>query len=516
MSFSVKMDARTYVFLVCISNYVFTIAKETELLDTPSGKIEGLKHSYKDTEETIYEFRGIPYAKPPTGNLRFRKPEPLEDRWDGVKDATSYGAACPQNILDSTAARPKTSEDCLFLNVYAPRSLTASGNRSVMVWIHGGGFEVGYGSDEEFSFSEMVMEGDIVLVTLNYRLGALGFFALDHAAARGNYGLWDQKLALQWVHNNIEAFGGNPGSVTLFGQSTGGYSVSLQSLLPSNKGLFHRIIAQSGAHSKTLLRRTSDVKSYAKTLARITSCSIDDEYKFVECLREIPADKLVEMTAFDSSISPTQVFFQSHNYPVVDGELFKEDPILGLEIIMGPSEVADFFGSIEVMMGFTSNEGSLLYRNARPEFQTHYGINVSHGIPHKVACEAVAGPFVDAYLNGDEDVKTQLCNLYQSRGTLEEQSLKATEMLADLMVNYPSIQMLEYHTAAGKKKSYQYQFSKRSPSPIGGTPPSWFKGCGHGDDLFWLFKADSDDLTDEERTFSKMMIQYWTSFAKKG
>ncbi|XP_063416772.1 cholinesterase-like [Mytilus trossulus] len=145
-----------------------------------------------------------------------------------------------------------------------------------MIWIHGGGFEGGYGHQNDVT--DFAMTGNVIVVTLNYRLGVFGFFAMDHPAARGNFGLWDQKIAIQWVHDNFEALGGNSNSVTIFGESAGAMSTSLQSLISANKGLFQRVIWQSGVHSRILMRKPDAVREYATGLANRTGCSIDDEY----------------------------------------------------------------------------------------------------------------------------------------------------------------------------------------------------------------------------------------------
>ncbi|CAG2240785.1 CEL [Mytilus edulis] len=371
-------------------------------------------------------------------------------------------------------SRPTTSEDCLFLNVYVPNSLDKLNNFSVMVWIHGGGFEVGFGNEEDLS--RMAIDGDVIMVSFNYRLGIFGFLAIGHPAARGNYALWDQKLALQWVHDNIEMFGGNPNSVTIFGESAGGYSVSLQSLISSNNGLFHRAIAQSGVHSKILMRKQDEVQEYANQLSKKSLCPLGDDY------------------------------------PVVDGELFTENPIVSLED--KTSAVSQFFGSLDFISGTTSNEGSLLYLISFPELQEFYRFNVTEGVPHKVACEAIIAPYVEKYLRGDGSIKEQMCNFYKADASTKEQSLRATELLADVMFTYPSIKMLEFHAALKNGKTYQYLFSKTSPDPFGGTPPEWFEGCGHGDDLIWLFKVGDHEISDDEKQFSKNLIQYWTSFGK--
>jgi para-nitrobenzyl esterase len=220
-------------------------ARDGATADTPSGRLAGLRAS------GVSSFKGIPYARPPIGPLRWRLPEPMEP-WAGLRDATAFGPACPQaptqlETLMGMAAGPQ-NEDCLYLNVWTPA--TDAARRPVMVWIHGGAFILGAGSHGVYDGTHISRLG-VVVVTVNYRLGAFGFLALGllgegNVPGTGAEGIADQVLALEWVKRNIAAFGGDPDNITIFGESAGGMSVATLLALPAARGLFHKAIAQSG------------------------------------------------------------------------------------------------------------------------------------------------------------------------------------------------------------------------------------------------------------------------------
>jgi para-nitrobenzyl esterase len=227
--------------------------KEKAVVEINAGKIKG---SY---QQRLYLFKGIPYAAPPVGERRWLPPEPVKP-WGGVYHAQSFGKAAPQNNLGPPVAQDfkmndPQSEDCLYLNIWSP-GLDDS-RRPVLVWIHGGAFIMGSGSQEIYDGSTLAQRGNVVIVTINYRLGTLGFLCLNEITggripATGNEGLLDQIAALAWVRDNIAVFGGDPDNVTLFGESAGAMSIGCLLAMPKARGLFHKAILQSGASSTAI------------------------------------------------------------------------------------------------------------------------------------------------------------------------------------------------------------------------------------------------------------------------
>ena len=216
----------------------------TSIVETRYGKVQGIQ------KDEVLVWKGIPFARPPLGQLRFRAPQAPE-AWTGVREATQFGAISPQTSDGSFGTLPgPMSEDCLTLNIWSPGADTA--RRPVMVWIHGGSFVTGSGSTPWYNGTSFAANGDTVVVTINYRLGALGFlylaeYAGEEYATSGNNGLLDQIAALTWVRENIAAFGGDPENVTIFGESAGAMSIGALFAMPAARGLFKRAILQSGA-----------------------------------------------------------------------------------------------------------------------------------------------------------------------------------------------------------------------------------------------------------------------------
>lgn len=214
--------------------------------ETTTGRLQGTI-----VEEGVRAFRGVPFARPPVGPLRFAPPQP-PDPWTGIRSAETFGPVSHQGTIGlgfMGAGQQTQSEDCLYLNVWTP---DLGGRRPVMVWVHGGAFLLGAGSEPLYDGSRLASRGDVVVITINYRLGALGYLAhptlRDEATgACGNWGLLDQIAAIEWVRDNAEAFGGDPSQITLFGESAGSMSVTTMMAAPRARGLFKRVIAQSGA-----------------------------------------------------------------------------------------------------------------------------------------------------------------------------------------------------------------------------------------------------------------------------
>jgi para-nitrobenzyl esterase len=240
-------------------------------------------------------FLGLPYAAPPTGGLRWKAPQP-PSAWKGVRDATKFGARCEQWHVwnDYIFLDPGPSEDCLYLNVYAPASAKATSKLPVMVWIHGGGFIAGAGSEPRYTNSAIPSHGAI-LVTLNYRMGLFGFLASEDLAQEngghaGNYGLMDMTAALRWVKANIAAFGGDAGNVTIFGESAGSFAVNALTAAPEARGLFQKAIGESGAFFGSAIPMSSVAERGKRDQKWVDALGV----KSLAELRNLPAEKLLQ------------------------------------------------------------------------------------------------------------------------------------------------------------------------------------------------------------------------------
>ncbi|XP_064375759.1 fatty acyl-CoA hydrolase precursor, medium chain-like isoform X2 [Dromaius novaehollandiae] len=269
---------------------------------TKYGRVRGNQIRVHAAERSVNVFLGLPFAKPPVGPLRFSEPQPPEP-WKGVRDATFYPPVCLQDreqgqyfsdlITNRKEKIPlQLSEDCLYLNVYTPTSTEKQEKLPVFVWIHGGGLV--FGAASTYDGSALAAFDNVVVVTIQYRLGILGYFSTSDEHARGNWGYLDQVAALQWIQENIINFGGDPGSVTITGESAGGVSVSALVLSPLAKGLFHKAISESGTAIQILF--TDHPEEQAQRIATVAGCQISSSAAMVECLKDKTEEEMEQIT----------------------------------------------------------------------------------------------------------------------------------------------------------------------------------------------------------------------------
>ncbi|XP_075213387.1 juvenile hormone esterase-like isoform X4 [Lycorma delicatula] len=312
-------------------------------ISTPQGDIKGTIIKTINGRE-IQAFTGIPYGKPPVGDLRFKNPVPFGS-WKGVRDGSKDCPLCMQNGENIGIKGIFGSEDCLYLNVFTP-NFTIPKKYPVLFYIHGGGFTNGGAT---FFGPEFLLDKDVILVSINYRLDAFGFASTEDAEMPGNYGLKDQVLALQWVHNNIASYGGNPNSVTIAGHSAGGGSVHYQMISPLSKGLFHRAVPMSGSsHCPWALRAPGVVAKRTKRLASLVGCTAEPSKYMLDCLQQISPKLIIEMSEKfkEWEVDPIIVFT-----PVVEPK-----GIEGAFLTVDPHTVKT---TIPMMTGITKDEGAL-------------------------------------------------------------------------------------------------------------------------------------------------------------
>ncbi|XP_059158598.1 cholinesterase 2-like [Physella acuta] len=344
-----------FVQIILLWNLV-TLAfsgQERLVVQAPVGKILGLKETAVNGK-MFWSFRGVRYAKPPLGHLRFAKPEPYVIQ-EEIFDATAECAACVQSEL-LPLMKKNTSEDCLFLNIFSTNPQNIQGQlKKVMIWIHGGGFI--FGSASEYHPGSYVTDQDVIVVAMNYRLGVLGFLTTENEASSGNYGLWDQILAIQWVKSNIAAFGGDPDDITIAGESAGAAAVSILSLSSVTKGLFTKAYMQSGT-ALTLLNRPKESTRHALRAAKFLNCwdkpdDIDIDLAtgnfIVDCLRKRSASEIANVQVMIG----TKIVF----VPYIDGVIIPKSPSQLLQDSVYLTAIG--FPQRKYLMGINNNEASL-------------------------------------------------------------------------------------------------------------------------------------------------------------
>ena len=473
-------------------------------------------------EVRVERFFGIPYAEPPIGDLRFRKPVPKRTLTTPFR-ADKHGSVCHQNYLFNFRKSDVVSnEDCLYLNVYSPG--TEKKDLAVMVWIHGGGF-VAWESNP-FVSDLLAAHGDVIVVTFNYRLSLWGFLSTEDEHSPGNYGLFDQHLAIKWVHDNIRAFGGDPNRVTIFGESSGGASVLYQSMFEGNRGLFHRVIAQSGS-SSAMWASTYTAKQDAEKLGSIIGYEMVESSHLIDCLRKVSSNVLNETL---NDVRNGFFRWPCPFVPNIDGEFVKKSPKHMFDVDAdAKSDKTTFFQTLDFLTGIVEEEGAIA---ASPIAGIKDGENF---VPNRTFYQEQLIPQAISYPLGSDIpqvIKDLITQEYTDWSDLEDmEKIRNTfmQIYADFMFSVPMNEAIGYHTSMKKpsKKTYQYVFGVK-PSLSVLPAASWVKRANHIDDLEFIFFDETEGMMTHlpwtreyrpeewEKEIADYTITMWSNFAKTG
>jgi para-nitrobenzyl esterase len=449
------------------------------IVTTTTGPVRGLEKG------GLRRFKGIPFAAPPVGDLRWRPPQPVAP-WTEVRDATAHGPMAPQvaGALETMlgAGSMAQGEDCLYLNVTTPACDDAA--RPVMVWIHGGGFVTGAGSIPWYSGVGLASKDDVVVVSVNYRLGALGFLQVPGLEASGNVGLLDQVAALRWVRDNVASFGGDPGNVTVFGESAGGMSVACLLGMPDAAGLFRRALPQSGACQS--MKTTDQSAETTAELAALAGVTVDDLVDLdvaplLAAQQTINGRRLIGAGGAEAMLPFA---------PMVDGLVFPRHPL---------AAIADGSAAgVDLLTGTTAEEFRL------------FTIMLD------------AGPMADdrilrrvARMVGDERA-AEVLEAYRAEYPGAPNDDLANVIATDYVFRLPAERLLEAHAPHGTVRSYRFAwrstaFGGRLGACHALDIPFCFDALDTGGSAFFL-----GEVTAGARELARGMRSAWSSFARHG
>ena len=481
----------------------------TEPVQTDKGKVIGLRSRIKGF--TLDSFYGIPFAKPPVGEYRFKHPQP-PDPWSDVKKTVDLPPACMQlndtffpNFTGAEMWNPNTQvkEDCLYLNVWVPKT-TETKNKSVMVWIYGGSFSFGSISLDVYNGKYLAVENDVIVVSIQYRIGSLGFFAGSTPEAPGNCGLFDQLLGLDWVQRNIHHFGGSPNNVTLFGESSGAASIGLHLLSPLSRSKFQRAILQSAGPTAPWATITREKAiDRGKDLAGKFNCLRESEAETLECMKKVN-ESAFPQNDFVLDANSLQFPF----VPIIDGVFLIESPDISFK--------NGNFKRCPILLGANKNEGSyfLVYNKGafnkshnsaiQPE---EYMYELKRQFEHFPQHPTMINNFVLDAIGFQYTPWTDPRDPFLRRDGIEA-------AVGDFSFTCPTVDLAREYAAAGLDV-YFYLYNHRSTL----NPWGEWMGVMHGDEIMFIFGQPLDnnfEYETREKRLSKKMMKYWTNFAKTG
>lgn len=471
------------ILFLLIAGSALGTAGLDSIVRTESGLVAG-------SGVTVRSYKGIPYAAPPVGELRWKAPQPVKP-WKGIRVATTFAANCPQGPL---VPGPQ-SEDCLALNIWTPAGNSPRG-LPVMVWIHGGGFRMGSSSLPAYDGEQFASKG-VVFVSINYRLGTLGFFAhpgLSHEnpqGVSGNYGLLDMVAALEWVKRNIAAFGGDPGNVTIFGESAGGTAVCLLMVMPQATGLFHKVISQSAAWMNVPISHLKE-SWYGRIPLETLSVRLGD----LAALRTLPTAGALKLEGSKPSGSKGASDRGESYEPVVDGVVFPDDPARLFE--------SGRFARVALIAGTVADERTMQGPKARSL--------------------SALRTFAEREFASAAD---RILSVYPAPTDGDAQA--AGEKMAGEWLFVQGTRAILRANAKTGARTFQYHFTRVNGI---GRRTRW--GAFHGSDVSYVFgtlpdsawgtfrhslgdfSVDADTYDDRDRTLSEAMHAAWIRFAKTG
>ena len=470
---------------IAVAFTVSTHALASAQVKTTSGSVQGTTTANGQTRV----FKGVPFAAPPVGELRWQAPRPAP-AWQGVRDATAFAPRCMQGQIFADIVFKELSEDCLTLNIWTPAK--AAGDRlPVMVWIHGGGFQAGAGAEPRHD-GEAIAKKSVVLVTINYRLGVFGFFAHPELTresgrnASGNYGMLDQVAALRWVQENIAAFGGDPGNVTIFGESAGSFSVSALMASPLARGLFHKAIGESGAYMAA--------DSSALPLKPLA----DAEQQGVRFAAALGADSLAALRAKSADeLLKVALKIQPWFSPGIDNYFLVED--------VGATYAAGRQARVPLLAGWNADE-------------VRGGVVLAKDKPTAAIFEQTTRKRYGAQAD-------RILTAYPASNDAEALE-SAAALASDTFIGYGTWKWIEVHQQTGGSPVYRYSFDRKIPVPPGNTMngvPATSRDIGarHAGEIEYVFGALDLSLPKvpwepSDRTLSDAITTYWTNFARTG